>query len=199
MRDAAQWCGPETVAAPGLAADLTGTAARSRAHSRLGAMLLLVTAPVLALDQLSKLYISLHFRLYQTVPIVTNWLDVTYTLNPGAAFSLFATMPAAFRGVFFVVLSIVAIIVLVTLLARHSTPLSSGLAFGLILGGTIGNLIDRLARGKVIDFIYFHHNSFSYPVFNIADSAITVGVAIILIFSLFDGSPHEESPSPGRV
>jgi signal peptidase II len=62
--------------------------------------------------------------------------------------------------------------------------LASSISFALILGGTIGNLIDRLARSVVIDFIYFHHNSFSYPVFNVADSAITTGVAIILLFSV---------------
>ncbi len=65
-----------------------------------------------------------------------------------------------------------------------ATSLASSISFALILGGTIGNLIDRLARSVVIDFIYFHHNSFSYPVFNVADSAITIGVAIILLFSV---------------
>src|SRR5207245_7190986 len=95
-----------------------------------------------------------------------------------------ATTPAGFRGAFFVALSAIAIVVLVALLARRSTPLGSGIAYALILGGTIGNLIDRLERGVVTDFIYFHHNSFSYPVFNLADSAITVGVAIILLFSV---------------
>ncbi|MGH7246984.1 MAG: signal peptidase II, partial [Pseudomonadota bacterium] len=158
--------------------------ARPRRLRRLWAMLLLVTAPVLALDQLSKLYIATHFHLYQAVVLVSNWLDITYTLNPGAAFSLFATMPEGFRGVFFLTLSAIAIVVLVALMARRSPgPLTNSIAFALILGGTIGNLIDRIARGKVIDFIYFHHDSFRYPVFNVADSAITIGVAIIVIFN----------------
>lgn len=155
-------------------------------------MIGLVTAPVLALDQFTKLYIASHFKPYEMVPLIHNWLALTYTLNPGAAFSLFATMPAEFRGIFFIVLSAIAIVVLVVLLMRGSTSLSYGIAFASILGGTIGNLIDRLARGKVIDFIYFHHDSFSYPVFNIADSAITIGVAIIIIVSIFDG--RSEAP-----
>ena len=182
-------CGAGLNAAMGssIAAEIRGVAERPH-RSRLWRMLLLVSAPVLGLDQLTKLYVSSHFRLFQSLPIVRNWLDVTYTLNPGAAFSLFATMPPIFRGVFFIVLSAAAIIVLTVLLARRSTPLDSGVAFALILGGTAGNLIDRLARGKVIDFIYFHHDSFSYPVFNIADSAITIGVAIILLASFFDHS-----------
>jgi signal peptidase II len=168
----------------GLAATAEAVEDRPRRTRRFWMLIALVTMPVLALDQLSKLYIRSHFRLYETVPIVPNWLDVTYTLNPGAAFSLFATMPAGFRSVFFIVLSIAAIIVLGALLARSATSLASSISFALILGGTIGNLIDRLARSVVIDFIYFHHNSFSYPVFNVADSAITVGVAIILLFSV---------------
>ncbi len=146
-------------------------------------MLTLITLPVLILDQLSKYLVSHHFQLYHSVPIVPGWLDLTYTLNPGAAFSLFANMPAGFRSWFFVGLSCVAIIVLVTLLARSSTPRSSAIAYALILGGALGNLIDRVLHSRVTDFIYFHHEAFSYPVFNLADSAITVGVAIAIILS----------------
>ena len=177
------------------AAGMAGATVSSDERSRLWAMLAIVAAPVLAGDQLSKLYVSSHFQLYQTVPVVPGWLDLTYTLNPGAAFSLFATMPAGFRKAFFVLLSVVAIVVLVVLLARRSTLASPSVAFALILGGTIGNLIDRLARGRVVDFIYFHHRSFSYPVFNIADSAITVGVAILLLFAAFDGSTGQAPPA----
>ena len=72
---------------------------------------------------------------------------------------------------------------------RRATPFSSALAFALILGGTLGNLYDRLGHGVVTDFIYFHHASFSYPVFNIADSAITTGVAIAVLFSAFARPP----------
>ncbi len=156
-----------------------------RAGNRLLGMLAAVTIPVLLLDQLSKHLASTHLPLYRSVPLLPGWLDLTYTLNPGAAFSLFATMPAGFRQVFFIALSIVAIVVLTVLIARPTTPRASAIAFAMILGGTVGNLIDRLARGRVIDFIYFHHKSFSYPVFNIADSAITIGVAIILLFGAF--------------
>ena len=181
----------------GLAATVEGVEDRPRSARRFWILLALVTTPVLAIDQLSKLYISAHFRLYETIPLVPNWLDLTYTLNPGAAFSLFATMPAGFRSVFFIVLSIVAIVVLGVLLMRPATTIASSISFALILGGTIGNLVDRLARSVVIDFIYFHHNSFSYPVFNVADSAITVGVAIILIFSVMgDHQSGEKAAHP---
>ncbi len=152
----------------------------------LGPMLLFVTAPVVLIDQLSKIYVRAHFSLNQTLPLIPGWLDLTYTRNPGAAFSLFATMPQWFRHGFFLAISVAAIVVLTALMARRTTPARIAAAFALVLGGTIGNLIDRLSRGLVTDFIYFHHASFSYPVFNIADSAITVGVAMILLFTWLD-------------
>jgi signal peptidase II len=175
--------------ASGLATLVAEAPARPRSWLRVLAPFALVTAPVLALDQWSKLYVRTHFHIYQTRPIVPHWLDLTYTLNPGAAFSLFATMPPGFRSVFFTVLSIVAMVVLSALMVRRSTTTSHAIAFALILGGTIGNLIDRVAHGLVTDFIYFHHASFSYPIFNVADSAITVGVALILILSWLEPSP----------
>jgi signal peptidase II len=166
---------------------LAAKAAQPEAHSwsftRMAAMLGSITVPVVGLDQLTKLYIASHFSLYGTRAIIPNWLDLTYTLNPGAAFSLFATMPAAVREVLFLVLSGTAVIVLLVLLARRSASTASQVGFALILGGTVGNLIDRIIRGQVVDFIYFHHDSFNYPVFNVADSAITIGVATVLLAS----------------
>jgi signal peptidase II len=196
IRDAARWCRSDAVAS-GLATVPADTPARLRSFARMLAPLAFVTLPVLALDQWSKLYVRAHFSLYHSRPIVPGWLDLTYTLNPGAAFSLFATMPPGFRSVFFIALSIVATVVLIALMMRPKTTMSWSIAFALILAGTIGNLIDRVARGLVIDFIYFHHASFSYPVFNVADSAITIGVALILLLSWLDSpdpAPTPDSP-----
>ena len=185
--DAGPWCGPDTVADTVLAAKAAQPGARSWSFSRMGAMLGSITVPVVGLDQLTKLYIASHFPLYGTRVIIPNWLDLTYTLNPGAAFSLFATLPAAVREVLFLVLSCTAVIVLLVLLARRGASTASQVGFALILGGTIGNLIDRVIRGEVVDFIYFHHDSFNYPVFNVADSAITIGVAMVLLASYLSG------------
>lgn len=181
--DAGPWCGPDTVVDTVLAAKAAQPDARSWSFSRMGAMLGSITVPVVGLDQLTKLYIVSHFPLYGTRAIIPNWLDLTYTLNPGAAFSLFATLSAAVREVLFLVLSCAAVIVLLVLMARRSTSTALQVGFALILGGTIGNLIDRIIRGQVVDFIYFHHDSFNYPVFNVADSAITIGVAMVLLAS----------------
>ncbi len=190
--DAAPWCGPDDAMDTALATDVAGIGTPSWSFSRLCAMLGSITVPIAGLDQLTKLYIASYLPLYETRAIIPNWLDLTYTLNPGAAFSLFATMPAPVRKVLFLVLSCAATAVLLVLLARRATSVGSSLGFALILGGTIGNLVDRLARGRVVDFIYFHHDSFSYPVFNVADSAITIGVAIILVGSFLSG------PAPDR-
>ena len=152
---------------------------------RFGTMLGLVALPVFVLDQLLKLYIVRHFKLFEQIDVVPHWLAITYTLNSGAAFSLFATLPPAVRETMLDGLAAAAVVVLGVLLARGARPPIVSAAFALIMGGAAGNLLDRVMRGRVVDFIYVHYYAWSYPVFNIADSAITIGVAIILLHSVF--------------
>ncbi len=152
---------------------------------RFAAMAGLVALPVFALDQLSKLYIVAHLRLFAEIDLIPHLFAITYTLNSGAAFSLFATMSPIVREVLLDGLSGGAVAVLGYLLARGARPAIISFAFALIMGGAAGNLLDRVVRGRVVDFIYVHYYAWSYPVFNLADSAITIGVAIILIHSIF--------------
>ncbi len=152
---------------------------------RFGTMLSFVALPVFVLDQLVKLYIVRHFKLFEQIDLVPHWLAITYTLNSGAAFSLFATLPPAVRETMLDGLAAAAVVVLGVLLARGARPPIVSAAFALIMGGAAGNLLDRVMRGRVVDFIYVHYYAWSYPVFNIADSAITIGVAIILLHSMF--------------
>ncbi len=152
---------------------------------RFATMLGFVALPVFVLDQLVKLYIIRHLRLFEQIDLVPHWLAITYTLNSGAAFSLFATLAPAVREVMLDGLAAAAVVVLGVLLARGTRPPIVSAAFALIMGGAAGNLFDRVVRGRVVDFIYVHYYAWSYPVFNIADSAITIGVAIILLHSLF--------------
>ena len=152
---------------------------------RFGTMLSFVALPVFVLDQLVKLYIVRHFKLFEQIDVVPHWLAITYTLNSGAAFSLFATLPPAVRETMLDGLAAAAVVVLGVLLARGARPPIVSAAFALIMGGAAGNLLDRVMRGRVVDFIYVHYYAWSYPVFNIADSAITIGVAIILLHSMF--------------
>jgi signal peptidase II len=146
-------------------------------------LMLFITLPVLLLDQLTKLYIARHLFLHQDVVLIPHWLDITYTLNPGAAFSMFAGMPAWFRSSLLLGLAAAAIVVLIVLLIRDPRLSLTSAALALILAGAIGNLIDRLWRGPVVDFILMHYYSHNYPVYNIADSAITIGVVLIVIGS----------------
>jgi signal peptidase II len=138
---------------------------------------------VLALDQLSKYFIATHLTLHEDIVLIPNWLDITYTLNPGAAFSLFASMPAWFRSAFLLGLAVGAIVVLSVLLVRNPRFNVTSVALALILAGAIGNLIDRIWRGPVVDFILMHYYAYEWPVFNVADSAITIGVVLILLSS----------------
>ncbi|MGH7915476.1 MAG: signal peptidase II [Candidatus Binataceae bacterium] len=170
---------------PEASAQTAGGASSAANWRRLGTMLGLVALPVFVLDQLVKLYIVRHLRLFAQIDLVPHWLAITYTLNSGAAFSLFATMAPVIRELMLDGLAAAAVVVLGVLLARGARPSIVSLAFALIMGGAAGNLLDRIVRGRVVDFIYVHYYSWSYPVFNIADSAITIGVAIILIHAVF--------------
>lgn len=167
-------------------ADRIESAARSPWNlRRLWTMLLFVALPVFVLDQASKLYIVRHLALYQEIALIPHWAAITHTENPGAAFSLFATVAPAVRNLLLGGLAAGAIVVLGVLLARGERPALISVAFALILGGAGGNLADRALRGRVVDFIYVHYYAWSYPVFNLADCAITVGVALILLHSAF--------------
>ena len=158
--------------------------------------LLLITLPVLVLDQVTKTLIRNHLRLSDDIVLIPHWLDITYALNPGAAFSLLTNAPPWVHHWFLIGLSGGAIVVLVILLWQNSHPGVINTALALILAGACGNLIDRLSRGMVTDFILMHYYSHDYPIFNVADSAITIGVGLLLISSLAGGQPAPEPPSP---
>ena len=151
----------------------------------------LLTLPLIAIDQLSKHYISTHMTLYDSIPIIPNWFDITYTQNPGAAFSMFANVSPAFRSVFLFALSSAAIVVLLVLLAETRKISVTSIALALILAGASGNLIDRAVRGRVVDFVRVHYYNLSYPIFNVADSAISIGVLLIILATLF--APKEKA------
>jgi len=182
-------------------ASLDTPATRSRA-STVAILLGLVTAPIIILDQASKLYIAGHMALYESIPVIPNWFDITYTRNPGAAFSMFVAMAPWIRGAMLLGLSVTAIIVLLVLIARSRRIDINSVAFALILAGATGNLIDRALRGQVIDFIRVHYYDLNYPVFNIADSAISIGVVLVILATLAsspdqstESRPAEQPPS----
>ncbi|MDD5320597.1 MAG: signal peptidase II [Methylococcales bacterium] len=131
------------------------------------------------LDQGSKLVIDSSMRLYQSVPVLP-YFNLTYVHNTGAAFS-FLSEAGGWQRWFFAGLAILISVVIAVWLARlkqHETLLA--MALSLVLGGAIGNLIDRLAYGYVIDFLDVYFGNWHWPAFNIADSAITLGVILML-------------------
>jgi signal peptidase II len=154
-----------------------------------------ITIPVIVLDQVTKLLVQGHMALYESIALIPNYLDITYTLNPGAAFSMLSEAPPWVRIVFLLTMACAAIVVLIVLIVRAERVSMNSVAFALILGGATGNLIDRAIRGRVIDFMRAHYYDLNYPVFNVADSAITIGVALIVLASFFGG---DDEPKPTR-
>lgn len=146
-----------------------------------------VTGIVILVDQVTKLYIMRTMRPHESIPIVANLFSLTYIRNPGAAFGLLAGSSNGFRMVFFGLTSIFALGLLGTLLVRMSEREWVGrLSVSGILGGAIGNLIDRLRFGEVIDFLDVYVSNYHWPAFNVADSAITVGVIFLIVHFAFE-------------
>lgn len=131
------------------------------------------------LDQLSKIWIDSNMSLYQSISVLPGF-NITYVHNYGAAFSLLSEA-GGWQRWFFAVLAAtisIGIIVWIKKLQQHETL--SAISLSLILGGAIGNLVDRVMYGYVIDFFDVYYQTWHWPVFNIADSAITVGVVVML-------------------
>jgi len=162
------------------------------------AKLLFFAAPAaaaLALDQLTKAWVQASFRLYESRPVIEGWFHLTYVRNPGAAFGLFADHGAGFRTPFFVIVTLVALAAIGVAVARLTPDRRWTLgALGLVTGGALGNLMDRLRLGEVVDFLDVFWRSYHWPAFNMADSAITVGVAMLLLEEFLDRKPREERP-----
>ena len=155
-----------------------------------------ITIPIILLDQATKLFVRTHLELYESVALVRNYLDITYTLNPGAAFSILAEAPLWVRRAFLMMLSSIAIVVLIVLIYQSARVSVTSVAFALIAGGATGNLIDRAFRGQVVDFVRAHYYDLNYPIFNVADSAISIGVTLIILATLF-GNANNEAPGSG--
>jgi signal peptidase II len=142
----------------------------------------LIALAIVLTDQATKAVVVRTMRLGQSIAIVPGYLDLTFVLNPGAAFSLLATLPERIRNPFFILISVAAAVLIIVYHARHlHGHRLAAASLGLILGGAIGNLIDRVRLGVVVDFLDAHVHQYHWPVFNVADSAISVGVTLLLI------------------
>lgn len=144
---------------------------------------------VLALDQFTKVMVMAMLARHEVV-VLAPFFNLVHVVNPGAAFSLFADQPGWQRS-FFIAIALIASVVILYLMRRSGGRKVFNLALALILGGAVGNVIDRALYGHVVDFLDFHVAGWHWPAFNVADSAITVGAALLI----WDGfrNPHVDT------
>jgi signal peptidase II len=139
---------------------------------------------VVVLDQATKAVVEHTMRLYQSIPLLP-FFSLTYVRNTGAAFGILGQLSPALRLPLFLGVTIAAMGALVSYLRQvRADETGIAVALGGIVGGAVGNLICRLRYGEVVDFLHLHYAGFDWPMFNVADSAITVGVAVLLVHSL---------------
>jgi signal peptidase II len=160
-------------------------------------ILFFLTTGIILSDQYTKAIIVEKFRLGETLPIINDIFNLTYIQNRGAAFGLMAQANPAFRVPFFIVVPLVAlgsIAYVFRKIPEHDIKLATALS--LVIGGAVGNLIDRLSLGYVVDFLDFHWKwTYHFPAFNVADSAICVGVGVIILDILLQGTQvHASDP-----
>lgn len=156
-------------------------------------------AAIVFFDQLTKIIVDRTMALYQSIPIVDGLFNFTYVRNAGAAFGIFAGSAETFRRPFLILVSILASGFIVTLLRRLADG-EKGLitALTFILGGAVGNLIDRIIYGEVIDFLDVYWRDHHWPAFNVADSFITIGVAVAL-FCLYKHKGDDPFADPANA
>jgi signal peptidase II len=139
----------------------------------------IVTAVILILDQATKLYVDARFALYESVPVIPGWFHLTYIRNQGAAFGILSN--SAVRVPFFIAVAIVALLAILWYFRQlRADQQLAAFALALIFSGAIGNLVDRVRLGEVIDFLDVFWRHHHWPAFNVADSAICVGVALLI-------------------
>lgn len=141
--------------------------------------LALVAAAVLVLDLASKALVLAYLPLGASVPVIPGFFNLTHVHNPGGAFGFLAGVSPQVRAALFIFASLAAAGLILWIYFQtppHQRLLASGLA--LVFGGAIGNLVDRIRFGVVVDFLDFYIGNWHWPAFNVADSAITVGVLI---------------------
>jgi len=153
---------------------------------------LLIAIAVVVLDRVTKWAIVQTITLEDAINIIPGLFRLTHLENTGAAFSLFADSTSPFKTKLLIALSLGALAVVSFLLWKERTIFNAGtLALSLILGGAVGNLWDRLADGKVTDFLDFYVGVHHWPPFNVADSAIVVGALLLLMRMLRTNQPQQ--------
>ena len=137
---------------------------------------------ILLLDQWTKYMVVQKLPLYQRVKVIQGFFNLTHVRNTGGAFGIFGGEKGGLGSILFVVVSLIAIGAIVFLFLKiKENEKTLALSFSLILSGAIGNLIDRLRYGEVVDFLDFHLSTYHWPAFNVADSAICIGIGLMAL------------------
>ncbi len=144
---------------------------------------LMLAVLIILLDQLTKALIVRSFAFAERKAVIAGFFDLTLLYNKGAAFSFLASA-AGWQRWFFITLGLAAAVFMIYLLIKHSGQTLFSLALALILGGAVGNVIDRIFRGQVVDFLLVYYDKFYWPAFNVADSAICVGAGLLILDEL---------------
>lgn len=149
-----------------------------------------LVAATLILDRWTKLLIEKRFDLNESISVIDGFFNITYVRNTGVAFGIFSSISSPAKSVLLSVFTACAAVVVVTYSVR--SPVRNRLlqiALSLILGGALGNLYDRLAYGYVVDFLEFYAGSYHWPSFNVADTAISTGVALLALEIIRNEAP----------
>ncbi|WP_446007935.1 signal peptidase II [Candidatus Electrothrix sp.] len=153
----------------------------------------IIMALVVVGDQLTKVSILDNFALYDSTAVIPGFFNLTFLRNSGAAFGMLSGMPLLWRQIFFISIAVVALVALVLMQRKMGKENAwYTLCFALIGGGAVGNVIDRVLYGSVVDFLDFYIGKYHWPAFNVADSAIFVGVTIFLLLQVFEGEEKQE-------
>ena len=153
--------------------------------------LIIIAGAIVVVDQITKLLILAYLPLYDSIPLIPGVFNLTHIHNPGGAFGFLASHSSSLRSVVFLLVSTLAVGLILWFYVK--TPPSHPMlatGFALIFGGAIGNLIDRIRLGEVVDFLDFYVGTLHWPAFNIADSAISIGVVIFLFHLLLKKFPE---------
>lgn len=150
---------------------------------------------VILLDRWTKRLVAARIAMYSHIQVIPGFFQITHTENTGAAFSLFADSTSHWKTALLIAFSVIAMLVVSVLLWKQSHRVTlTGVALSLILGGAVGNLWDRVARGRVVDFLLVYVKQYQWPVFNLADSAIVIGASLLVLEILFAGNKTSRNP-----
>ena len=134
------------------------------------------------IDQLLKFWLQSSLSYHEVIKVIPYLFSITYVENKGGAFSFLSNLPF-----FFIIFSLVVIIFLVVYGIKNNLNSLQKVAFSCLIGGALGNLLDRIIKGSVVDYLAFTFGKYAFPVFNLADILVVCGVFLLLIFELLEG------------